>query len=117
MVPLKEIIGIEAQEDLGKLKQLATQSGFSRILIYENHRENIIGFANIFDALYEEGKFSKVADCLRPVLYVSQQSPIDQVFYSLQLKRMQIAVLLDENNKHIGMVTFKDLLDEIVGEM
>jgi CBS domain containing-hemolysin-like protein len=116
MVPIKNVVSIDAEEGPARLKELARQSGFSRILIYQGQRENIIGFANVFDALYEEGKFKKILDCLRPVFYISQESPIDRVFYSLQLKRMQVAVLLDEHNRHVGMVTLKDLLDEIAGE-
>ncbi|MBL7085278.1 MAG: HlyC/CorC family transporter [Candidatus Omnitrophica bacterium] len=117
MVPLNKAVSIDAQEDPSRLKELSSASGYSRILVYEGKRENIIGFANVFDVIYEEGKFSKVLDCLRPVLYVSGESPIDKVFYALQLKRMQVAILLDEKNNHVGMLTFKDLLDEIAGEM
>lgn len=116
MVPLKSIISLEAAGSPEQLKELAKTSGYSRIPIYQDKPENLIGFANVFDALYAERALSKVSDCLRPVLYISQESPIDQVFYSLQLKRMQIAILLDEQNRHTGMVTFKDLLDEIAGE-
>jgi CBS domain containing-hemolysin-like protein len=116
MVPIKDAVSIDAQDEPSRLKELSRSSGFSRILVYEGQKQKIIGFANVFDALYEEGKFAKVLDRLRPVLYISCESPIDKVFYSLQLKRMQVAVLLDENNKHAGMVTFKDLLDEIMGE-
>lgn len=117
MVPIKDIVAIEAKSELGYLRELSQASGFSRIFIYEGEKQNIIGFANVFDALYEQGKFTQVRDCLRPVLYTSCESPIDEVFYALQLKRMQLAVLQDENNKQVGMVTLKDLLDEIVGEM
>ncbi len=117
MVPIKDLVSIDAQENPLQLKELSRVSGYSRILVYEGAKQNIIGFANVFDALYEEGKFAKVKDCLRPVLYVSCESPVDKVFYSLQLKRMQVAVLLDENNRQVGMATFKDLLDEIVGEV
>lgn len=116
MVPIKDVISLDAQDGPSGLKELSRSSGYSRILVYENDKQNIIGFANVFDALYEEGRFTKVKDCLRPVLYISQESPIDQVFYQLQLQRMQVAILLDENNRHVGMVTFKDLLDEIAGE-
>ncbi len=116
-VPMKDVVSIDAQESPSRLKELAAKSGYSRILVYAGRQDNIIGFANVFDALYEEGKFTKVMDCLRPVLYVSEESSIDKAFYSLQLKRMQVAVLLDENNKHAGIITFKDLLDEIAGEM
>ena len=117
MVPAKDIVSIDAQDNPSQLKELSRSSGYSRILVYKGAKDNLIGFANVFDALYEEGKFSRVFECLRPVLYISQESPVDKVFYSLQLKRMQAAVLLDENNKHRGMVTFKDLLDEIAGEI
>lgn len=117
MVPIKDVVSIDSSSEPSRLKDLSRASGFSRILVYEGEKQNIIGFANVFDALYEEGKFARVLDCLRPVLYVSCESAIDKVFYLLQLKRMQVAVLLDENNRHIGMVTFKDLLDEIAGEI
>ncbi|MBU3933252.1 MAG: hemolysin family protein [Candidatus Omnitrophica bacterium] len=117
MVPIKDVVSIDSSSEPSRLKDLSRASGFSRILVYEGEKENIIGFANVFDALYEEGKFARVSECLRPVLYVSCESAIDKVFYLLQLKRMQVAVLLDENSRHIGMVTFKDLLDEIAGEV
>ena len=116
MIPLKNVVGIDAQDSPLRLKELSKASGYSRILVYAGKEDKIIGFANVFDALYEAGKFTKVLDCLRPVLYVSCESPIDKVFYSLQLKRMQVAVLLDENNRQVGILTFKDLLDEIAGE-
>ena len=116
MVPIKDVVSIEAHGNPSQLKELSKASGYSRILVYQGEEQNIIGFANVFDALYEESKFAIISDRLRPVLYVSCESPIDKVFYSLQLKRMQIAILVDENNKHLGMVTFKDLLDEIMGE-
>ena len=117
IVPIKDIVSVNAQESPSQLKELSKSSGYSRILVYEGEKQNIIGFVNVFDALYEEGKFAEVKERLRPVLYVSCESPIDKVFYSLQLKRTQVAVLLDEHKKQVGMVTFKDLLDEIVGEL
>ncbi len=116
MVPMKDVVNIAASDNPWQLKEISKASGFSRILVYEEKKENIIGFANVFDALYEEKRFTQVKECLRPVLYISQESPMDQVFYSLQLQRKQIAVLLDEKKQHVGMVSFKDLLDEIVGE-
>lgn len=116
MVPIKDVVSINSEDNPAQLKQISKASGYSRILIFKGEKQNIIGFANVFDALYEEGKFAKVSECLRPVLYISQESPIDKVFYTLQLKRMQVAVLLDDQSRHAGMVTFKDLLDEIVGE-
>lgn len=117
MIPTQDVVSIETGDDLNGLKKVAKASGYSRILIYQESKNNFIGFANVFDALYEEGKFEKALDCLRPVLYISQETPIDKVFYLLQLKRMQIAVLLNTNNQHVGIVTFKDLLDEIAGEL
>lgn len=117
MVPVKDLVSIDLLAEPAQLKELARTSGYSRILVYAGAKENIVGFANVFDILYEEGKFTKIQDFLRPVMYISQESPIDKVFYALQLKRMQVAVLQDEQGGHVGMVTFKDLLDEIVGEM
>ncbi len=117
MIPLKDVVDIDSQADLSQLKEAAKKSGYSRIPIYQERKDNIIGFANVFDALYDQGKFQKVLDCLRPVSYISAETPVDKVFYLLQLKRMQIAILLDEKEKQVGMVTFKDLLDEIAGEM
>lgn len=116
MVPLKNIVSIAVQDNPAQLKELSRRSGFTRILVYEGKKGNITGFANVFDVLYEEGKFTKISDRLRPVIYISYDSPMDKVFYALQLERRQMAVLVDESNKHVGMVTFKDLLDEIVGE-
>jgi putative hemolysin len=117
MVPIKDVVSIDAQDDPVRLKELSKERGFSRILVYQDKKQNIIGFANAFDVLYEENKGTKVLERLHPVFYVSCESPIDKVFFSLQLKRMQVAVLLDANNNHVGIVTFKDLLDEIVGEI
>ena len=117
MVPLDNIVSVEANEDLARLKELSKTSGFSRILVYAENKQNIIGFANVFDAFYAPEKLAKVLDCLRPLFYISQESPIDKVFYSLQLKRMQVAILIDENKRHVGMVTFENLFDEIIGEI
>ncbi|MBN3038586.1 MAG: HlyC/CorC family transporter [Candidatus Omnitrophica bacterium] len=117
MVPIKDVISIEAQDSPKRLKELSREKGFSRIPVYKGKKENIIGFANVFDALYEQDKCKRLLDCLRPVLYIFWESPIDKVFFSLQLERKQIAVLVDADKNQVGIVTFKDLLDEIVGEL
>ncbi|MFH1245291.1 MAG: hemolysin family protein [Candidatus Omnitrophota bacterium] len=114
MLPIRDALSIDISEGIAHLKELSGKSGFSRVLVWEKDKKNIVGFVNVFDVLYEENRYKSISECVRPVLYVSCETPIDKVFYSLQLKRRQIAVLLDENNKHAGMVTVKDLLDEIV---
>lgn len=114
MFPLKDALSIDISDGIASLKELSRQSGFSRVLVWEKGKRNIAGFINVFDVLYEEERYKTIAQCLRPVLYISCETPIDKVFYALQLKGKQIAVLVDEHNNHTGMVTVKDLLDEIV---
>ena len=116
MIPLERIVSLSIESSINQLKDIVKQTGFSRILVYKDDSRNLVGFVNIFDILYQEKEVKGLADYLREVLYFSQETPIDKVFFELQLKRKQIAVLNDEQQRPVGMVTLKDLLDEIVGE-
>jgi len=117
MVPLRKVVALDSKRTIEAIKDTAKRSRYSRIPVYEGSAANFTGIVNILDCIYERDSRRPLAEFARPAIFLSQDTPVDRVLLSLQLKRQQMAVLVDKNKKAVGLVTIEDLLEEIVGEM
>ncbi len=117
MIPLKKMVSLDSQKTVEDLRQLVRKTRYARIPIYEKQSGNFAGIINIFDCIYEKTPTKTLSGLVRPVMFLSQDEPIDRVLLALQLKHQQMAVLVDKAEKAVGLVTIEDLLEEIVGEM
>lgn len=117
MVPFNKIISIDVGSSISDLKQSVTKTGFSKMPAFEKEPNNFIGIVNILDVLYNEGlSEDKLYNFVRPLLFISEDAVIDKVFFSMQLKKQSIAIVVNRDGKNIGMVTIKDLIEEIIGD-
>ena len=103
------------KEDMAKL---FSESGFSRIPIYEDDLDNINGIVYYKDFFTTAFKTSvPISDIVKPVMYVTKTQKISDLLKELQEKQMHLAVVTDEYGSTAGIVTLEDILEEIVGEI
>ncbi len=123
MVPRTDVVFIERQKTLRQAMSLALRSGYSRIPVIGENLDDIVGFAylkditkRVFDR-HEAESTERVESVMRPVLYVPDSKPVDELLREMQAKRKHVAVVVDEYGGTAGLVTIEDVLEEIVGEI
>ncbi len=123
MVPRTDVVFIERNKTLRQAMSLALRSGYSRIPVIGENLDDIVGFAylkditkRVFDR-HEAEQTERVESVMRPVLYVPDSKPVDELLREMQAKRKHVAVVVDEYGGTAGLVTIEDVLEEIVGEI
>ena len=114
MVPRIELSLIEVHDYISNLKNLFIETGFSKILVYKDTVDDIIGYVHAFD-LYKKPK--KIKSILIPVDFVPESMLIKDVFKMLKSKRRSVAIVIDEYGSTSGMLTIEDIIEELFGEI
>lgn len=105
----------DSKEEVAKVFQ---ESKFSRILVYDDSIDNIIGVLHHKDFYTESGVTdADIRDIMTPPIFVIKEVKIDLVLRELQKKKSHLAVVLDEYGGTYGVITMEDILDELVGEL
>lgn len=114
MVPRTEIMAIEIHSGVTELKESFISTGYSKILVYKNSLDDIIGYVNAFE-LFKKPRTIK--SILLPVEIVPESMMINDVLNILMKKRKSIAVVVDEYGGTSGMITVEDIVEELFGEI
>ena len=114
MVPRTEIMAVEIHESITNLKQIFIETGFSKVLVYKNSLDDIVGYISAFE-LFKKPK--SIRSILLPVEIVPESMIINDVLNNLIKKRKSIAVVLDEYGGTSGMITVEDVVEELFGEI
>jgi CBS domain containing-hemolysin-like protein len=123
MVPRTDVVFIERHKTLRQAMSLALRSGYSRIPVVGENLDDIVGFAYLKDVTkrvfdrHEAESTERVDSMMRPVLYVPDSKPVDELLREMQAERKHVAVVVDEYGGTAGLVTIEDVLEEIVGEI
>ncbi|HKC27248.1 MAG TPA: hemolysin family protein [Jatrophihabitans sp.] len=122
MVPRTEVVWIEGAKTIRQGLALALRSGFSRIPVIGENLDDIVGVVYLKDMARraqdtERAKTTTVDEVMRPVTYVPESKPVDELLREMQAARSHIAVVVDEYGGTAGIVTIEDILEEIVGEI
>jgi putative hemolysin len=120
MVPRIAIVGLPVTADLDLIVDTIVEGGHSRIPVYEDSIDNIMGILYAKDLLpYLKGHDEPppVRRLARAPVFVPESMSVDDLLHELQRRRVHIAVVLDEYGGTAGLVTIEDLLEEIVGEI
>ena len=116
-----ELVGVKADISLTKLLATINKEQFSRIPVYENNLDNIIGMVYIKDLIDLVAKSDlenfKVRDYMRKPFFVPSKKNIDEVFETMRMAKVHLAIVIDEYGGTAGIVTMEDLLEEIVGNI
>ncbi len=116
--PRIDITAIEAGATKDEIAQIFSESGYSRVPIYENDLDNVMGIVYYKDFFTTAHKTSvPVADIIKPVIYVTKTQKISDLLKDLQEKQLHMAIVTDEYGSTAGIVTLEDILEEIVGEI
>lgn len=114
MIPRTEIIAIDVHESIKKVKSLFIKSGLSKIIVYNNSLDEIIGYVNTFE-LFKKPK--SIRSILLPVEFVPETILIKTLLENLSKKRKSIAIVLDEYGGTSGLITQEDIIEELFGEI
>ncbi len=114
MVPRTEIVALDFHESVTNLKKSFIETGLSKILVYKNSLDNILGYVNAFE-LFKRPKTIK--SILLPVEIVPESMIINDVLNGLMKKRKSIAVVVDEYGGTSGIITVEDIVEELFGEI
>jgi CBS domain containing-hemolysin-like protein len=122
MVPRTEVVWIERSKTIRQGLALALRSGFSRVPVCGENLDDIIGVAYLKDMArraqdQERVKTTTIEEVMRPVTYVPESKPVDELLRDMQAARSHIAIVIDEYGGTAGIVTIEDILEEIVGEI
>tara|TARA_R110002033_G_scaffold14287_17_gene42024 strand:- start:8136 stop:9341 length:1206 start_codon:yes stop_codon:yes gene_type:complete len=114
MSPRTEIVAMDLFESIEDLKTLFIETGYSKILIYQNSFDDILGYVHSFD-LFKKPKTIK--SIIIPVEFVPETIFIKDVMGLLTKKRKSVAVVLDEYGGTSGIITIEDIVEELFGEI
>ncbi len=120
MTPRVEIIAIECAATLRALRDLVAQEKHSRIPVYRDNLDQMVGIVHIKDLVPFLGRGTPddhIEQLLRPVHFVPETKRVSELLRDMQKSRQQLAVVVDEYGSTAGLVTIEDLLEEIVGEI
>jgi len=120
MTPRTDIVAVEVHSDLQMVLQTITSAGHTRLPVYEDNIDNIIGLIYAKDLLTEFGKDPasfRLRDKMREVYFVPETKPLRALLHEFQDQKLHIAVVLDEYGGTAGIVTLEDILEELVGEI
>lgn len=118
MTPRLDMVGVTLQTPEEEVAHIFAQTGFSRLLVYEENMDHIAGVIYLKDfhnQVYHTGQ--ALDTILRPALFVMENQKIDLLLKELQQKKLHLAVVVDEFGGTSGLVTLEDILEELVGEI
>ena len=115
LTPRIDIMGVDENESAENLGKLFIESGYSRLPIYRNSMDNIIGAVHLKDFYHHETR--EISQIIKPVVYTTQSIKISKLLQLLQSEKSHLAVVTDEYGGTLGMVTLEDIIEELVGEI
>ena len=114
MIPRTEVAAVEVTEDLITLKNLFVATGHSKILIYRDNIDNVIGYVHSFDLFKSPEDIGKI---LRPIDFIPETLLAHYALSMFIKKNKSVAVVVDEFGGTSGIVTMEDIMEEIFGEI
>jgi putative hemolysin len=114
MIPRTEILAVPIGETVANTRDLFIETGYSKIMIYKNSLDEIIGYVHVFDMFKKPKSLRSV---LMPVEFIPESMMVNDVLNILTKKRKSMAVVLDEYGGTSGMITVEDIVEELFGEI
>jgi CBS domain containing-hemolysin-like protein len=118
LTPRVDIVAVERGTPVAEIKKVFRESGLSRLPVYEDDLDNIIGVINQKDLYNNNVKTIKETEkIIKPVAYVAETLKAAVLLRKMQAKRTHIAIVVDEYGGTTGLVTLEDIIEEIVGDI
>jgi CBS domain containing-hemolysin-like protein len=119
MVPRKSIFALEIDTPKQEILNAIHENGYSRIPVYEDDIDNIMGIVfakDIFKTIAKDGDW-RLRDIMRPVHYVYNSAKLNRVLKDFQNKKIHVGIVIDEYGGTEGLIAMEDILEELVGEI
>lgn len=121
MVPRIDMICIKKNASIEELVELAVENGHSRIPVYEESIDEIVGLIYVKDLLNlilrDSIEDVSLKDLIKPIYFIPETKPINQLLAEMKSRKEHMAIVLDEYGGTSGLITIEDLLEEIVGDI
>jgi putative hemolysin len=120
MTPRVDVILMEDTATFEEAIRIFNETGFSRIPVFHDRIDNITGILNVkdvFSAMVTRRKDATIGEIMYDPTFVPETKKIDDLLKELQVRRVQIAVVIDEYSSFVGIVTVEDILEELVGDI
>lgn len=118
LTPRVDMIAVDKNDSVEDIAKMFDESGFSRLPVYDESVDSIIGVIHIRDFnKYVVAQGKTVESIIKDTVFVAKQMPISELLKLMQSKKTHMAVISDEYGGTIGIATMEDILEELVGEI
>jgi CBS domain containing-hemolysin-like protein len=120
MIPQSDMVAVELTTQLGELRDIAVESGHTRLPVYEDSLDNIKGFIHVKDLLPLLGNGTHgfhISQIMRDVVFVPESMKASDLLLKMRVSAVHLAIVVDEYGGTTGLVTLEDLFEEIVGDI
>ncbi len=119
MVPRIDIVAVQIDGSVDECLRVFTESGHSRLPVYTESVDNVVGLVQAKDFLphFGNGRDITVKSLMRPALYVPEGKRVDELMQEMKRTRSHFALVVDEFGGTAGVVTLEDIVEEVVGEI
>lgn len=114
MIPRTEVVAVDIETSPKELAKIFTETGLSKILVYSENIDDILGYIHSFELFKKPANLKKV---LMPVVFVPETMLVKDVLGILSKKRKSLAVVIDEYGGTSGIITVEDIIEELFGEI
>ncbi|MDO4298806.1 MAG: hemolysin family protein [Lachnospiraceae bacterium] len=118
MVPRADMVSVSETASYQEIREVFRQEKYTRLPVYQNDRDSIIGILNIKDFFFcDDTPDFKVTDVMYEPYFTYEYKKTSELLMEMQKNSVSIAIVLDEYGSSVGMISLEDLLEEIVGEI
>ena len=120
MTPRADIISVKYNSNLEEVKKIINEDGHTRLPVFKNNNEEIIGFIHTKDMaryLCQENKIFNIDNILRKILFIPGSMKLPDVLLRMRISRVHMAIVLDEFGGIDGLVTIENIVEEIIGDI
>jgi len=117
MVPRVDIVAVPETATVDEIKALVVKHGYSRLPVFRENVDDVIGILHAKDLFVVEGTGADVISLLRKPYYVPDSKKVNEILTELQEHKTQMAIVVDEYGGTAGLITLEDVIEEIVGEI
>ncbi|MEW6057687.1 MAG: hemolysin family protein [Bdellovibrionota bacterium] len=117
LIPLVNVDMIEDTLSVGEAIESFNKYGHSRLPVYHERVDNVVGVVHLFDLFAEQNSSKPVTKIMQPAFYAPGSQQLENLLFTMQKRGTQMSIVVDEYGGAVGIVTLEDILEEIVGDI